>query len=189
MRTLNAESLALLARAQAGEQMPMVQLIEVQLTAVLRLTTAGLPLLWGGYTWQPLGVSISPVDDDVSEFTNLVFTLPAVSPDQLAVALTEDVEGRTVRVWDALIDPDTGAVAMAVPAWSGALDVPSIQDGPEASISVNAEHRGALAVRVKPTRYTNDEQQRLYPGDTCLQFDPATDAAPMVWPAASFFRQ
>lgn len=189
MRSLNAEALALLSRTLAGEQVPMVQLIELQLTETLRLTTAGLPLEWGGYTWQPLGVSISPVDDDVSEFTNLTFSLPAISSDQLALALTEDIEGKVVRLWDALVNPDTGVVAMAVPAWSGAMDVPSIQDGPEASIAVNAEHRGALAVRVKPTRYTNDEQRRLYPGDTSLQFDPATDAAPMVWPAASYFKR
>ena len=45
------------------------------------------------------------------------------------------------------------------------------------------------ALRAKPSRYTNDEQQRRYTGDTSLDIDPATDAAPVAWPAASFFKQ
>jgi len=189
MRDLNPAGTALLARALAGEQIPIVQLIELQFSTTLYLTNCGLPLEWDSHTWQPIGVQITPVDDDVTEFTNLQFGLPAVSEAQLALALLEDVEGATVRLWDALVDPDTGAVAAAVPAWSGAMDIPSIQDGPQATIAVNAEHRGAAALRVKPSRYTDDEQQRLHPGDTCLRFDPATDAAPLVWPAASYFRR
>lgn len=189
MRTLNAAGAALLARARAGEQIPVVQLIELHFDQVLYVTNAGIPLEWDGKTWQPLGVQISPVEDDITEFTNLQFALPAVSQDQLALALVEDAEGATVRLYDALVDPSTGEVALAVPAWAGQMDIPAIEDGPQATISVNAEHRGAQARRPKPTRYTDDEQQRLHPGDTCLQFDPATDAAPLVWPNASFFRQ
>lgn len=189
MRSLNTAALALLGRIQAGEQIPLVQLIEIELDVTLYLTTAGLPLVWAGQTWQAIGLAVGPVENEVGEFQSLVFTLPAVSPEQLAIALQEDVEGRTVRIYDALVDPATGVVAMAVPAWTGALDVPSVQDGPVASMSINAEHRGSLALRPRPVRYTNDEQQRLYPGDTCLAFDPATDAAPMVWPAASYFKQ
>jgi hypothetical protein len=43
-------------------------------------------------------------------------------------------------------------------------------------------------MRPKPSRYTNDEQQRMFSGDTSLDRDPATDAAPVTWPAASYFR-
>jgi hypothetical protein len=55
-------------------------------------------------------------------------------------------------------------------------------------VNFTAEHRQELAAQSKPSRYTNDEQQRLFPGDTALDFDPATDAAPLVWPAASYFK-
>ena len=87
------------------------------------------------------------------------------------------------------MDPDTAVVADAPFAWAGVLEVPAIEDGPTATIAVTAEHRGAVAVRVKPSRYTSDEQQRLYSGDTSLNFDPATDAAPLAWPAASYFKK
>lgn len=188
MRVLNTAAQALMDRALAGEQIPVVQLVELELDVVWRLTSAGVPLEWGGQTWSPIGGAVTGVEDDVGEFMGITLTLPGVTPEQLAVALVEDVEGRTVRVYDALVDPDTGEVADAALGWSGALELPAIEDGPTATLSVTAEHRGAIAMRPKPSRYTDSEQQRLFPGDTSLNFDPATDAKPLAWPAASFFK-
>lgn len=190
MRTLNATALALLDRIQAGEQIPTTQLVEISFTAgTERYCTAGITVAWDGYSWLGLGLSIEPVDNKVGEIASITLVLPAVSDTQISLALTQAVEGTPIHIYDALVDPTTGAVADAVLAWSGALNMPGIEDGPRASINVMAEHRGALALRNKTSRYTDDEQQRLYPGDTCLQFDPATDAAPLVWPAAGYWRK
>lgn len=189
MRVLNTAAQALRARGLAGEKIPVVQLLELHLDVIWRLNTSGVSLTWGGYTWQGSGIAITAVQDDANEFVGLTFSLPGATQTQLALAFDEDVEGATVRVYDAWLDPDTAQVADAVLAWSGSLETPQIEDGPIATVAVQAEHRGAIAVRAKPSRYTNDEQQRLYPGDTCLNFDPATDAAPLTWPAASFFRK
>lgn len=190
MRTLNAPALALLARIQQGEQIPLVQLVQMDLSATVRLTTAGHVVQWGGQDWLPAGLgSIEPIEDAAGEVQALQFVLPGVTSEQIAIALTEPVEGKAVRVYDALIDPATGVVADAVLAWSGTLNVPGIEDGPTAAVVVTAEHRGLHALRAKPSRYTNDEQQRLHPGDTSLDIDPLTDAAPIAWPAASYFRQ
>jgi hypothetical protein len=190
MRTLNSAAAALLVRIQAGEQIPLVQLVEMQLTSTIYLTTAGHQLSWNGHTWLPAGLgSVEAIEDASGEVQALQFAMPGVTSEQLAIALVEPVEGKTVRVYDALVDPGTGLVADAVLAWAGTLNVPGIEDGPTATVLVSAEHRGMLALRPKPTRYTNDEQQRRYPGDTSLDIDPATDAAPIAWPAASFFKQ
>ena len=191
MRTLTVAGQALLDRLIAGETIPLVQLLVAELdSATLYLTTAGVPLVWAGQTWAPVPVRIEPVAYGAGgEVDQLAFVLPGVGEDQLALALTEPVEGKTVRLYDALVDPDTGVVADAVLAWSGSLNVPSLEDGPTAAVSWSAEHRAVQAMRPKPSRYTNDEQLRLYPGDTCLDFDPATDAAPLAWPAASYFKQ
>ena len=190
MRTINAAGLALLARAQAGEQMPIVQLLRIEFAAAtIYLTTAGAPIEWDGQSWEPAGLgAIEPVEDAAAEMPPLRFTMPGLSPDQIYVALEAGTEGAGVRVYDALIDPDTGACEDAVLAWSGTLNVPELIDGPQADLIVTAEHRGMLAIRPKPSRYTDDEQRRRYPGDGSLDFDPLTDAKPLAWPAASFFR-
>ncbi len=190
MRVLSPEAQALLERLAAGEQIPWVQLIELQLSSTVRLTTAGLDVQWSGHTWLRSGAGIiEPIEDVSGELQGLRLTMPGVDGSQLALALAEPVEGRRVRVWDALLNPSTGAVADPVLAWAGTLNVPDFSDGATATITVTAEHRGLQAVRPKPRRYSAEEQLRRYPGDTSLQFDPATDAAPLAWPKASFFRK
>lgn len=190
MRTLNANALALLARIEAGERIPVVQLVQLVLTETIYLTTAGRAISWDGHSWLPAGLgAIEPIEDVAGDVQALQFSLPGVSSEQIAIALTETVEGKVVRVYDALIDPDTGGVEDAVLAWAGTLNVPSLEDGQTATVFLTAEHRGMHALRAKPSRYTNDEQQRRYTGDTSLDIDPATDAAPVAWPAASFFKQ
>ena len=190
MRTLNAAGQALQARQDAGEQIPVVLLIELQLTVPQYLTTAGIPLPWNGRTWEPRGVRIDAVEEDAQEFSVISFALPALTEAQLALALVEDISEATVRVYSAWVDPDTGVVADASLEWSGALNVPAIEDGmQQAELVVTAEHRGSLALRVKPSRYTNDEQRRIDPTDSCLDIDPAIDAAPLPWPNASYFYQ
>jgi len=190
MRTLNAAALALLARIEAGEQIPAVQLVQIEFSAATeRYCTAGTTVQWAGQQWLGLGLGIEAVDDAVGDLKSITLSVPAVSEAQISLALTQTVEGSPVRIYDALVDPATGAVADAVLAWSGTLNIPGVEDGPVATINVLAEHRGVTALRSKVSRYTDDEQQRLYPGDTSLHFDPATDAAPLAWPAASFFKQ
>lgn len=189
MRSLNTAGAALLARHLAGEQIPIVQLVEVRLAETLYLTTAGGRVVWAGHDWEPAGLGpIESIQDSADDIAPLQFTIPGLTPEQKGVALEGGTEGKVVRVYDALIDPATGVCADAVLAWAGTLNVPQLQDGAQAILTVTAEHRGTSALRVKPSRYTNDEQQRLYPGDTSLDVDPMTDAAPLVWPAASYFK-
>jgi hypothetical protein len=188
-RTLNTAGAALLARLQAGEQIPVVQLVQVDLSTTLYYACCGVPLVWAGQTWTPADIGISAVEDSATDMPNLTLTLPGVSSAQIAFAFDPALDGAPVHVYDALVDPATGVVADAIAAWSGELDIPGWQDGPEATVTFQAEHRGMIAARVKPSRYTNEEQQRLHPGDTSLDFDPATDATAIVWPAASFFKQ
>lgn len=189
MRAFNAAALALLGRIEAGEQGCIVQLVLIGATVPLRFCTAGSTVRWSGQDWLGNSVAVEPVADAVGEYPSIVLRMPAITEDQISLVLTTRVEGLSVTIYDALVDPETGVVEDAVSAWAGTLNVPSIEDGPTAVISVTCEHRGMSALRAKPSRYADDEQRRLYPGDTSLDFDPATDAAPLVWPAASYFRQ
>lgn len=187
MRTLNAAAQALRARALAGEQIPRIPLIFFDLPAPQRWAVCGVPLVWGGHTWAPLDIAMADVADELGTLNNLRFTLPAVTTAELSLAM-QDVEGAAVEVRWAYVDPATAEVVDAMLLFSGELDQPGWQDGPQALAHFSAVHRGNLAGRLRPTRYTNDEQQRLYPGDTGFDVDPLTDGAPLVWPAAGFYK-
>jgi hypothetical protein len=190
MRTLNVSAQALLDRAIAGEQIGLVQLIEVlHPTVPQRLTPAGIPIVYGGYTWLPDLVGATVISHDAAGLPGLEIVLPAVTDAQIAGGLDDAIDGAAVRVLEGLVDPATGAVPDALVLWSGTVESREIADGPSGAVTLRCEHRGVRAMRRKPTRYTNTEQQRLYSGDTSLDVDPMTDAPPLVWPAASYFRQ
>lgn len=191
MRTLTAPGQALLDRMLAGEQIPCVQLVQMDLDAILYLTTANHDIVWSGQTWVRSTIArIEPIEDGATgELQGLAFTISGVNEAALSLALTEPVEGRGVHVWDVFLDPATGEAVDGVVAFTGLLNAPAVEDGPTAIVSVTAEHRGVAAVRAKPSRYTHDEQTRLHTGDTSLDFDIPTDAAALAWPKASFFRK
>jgi len=187
VRALNGAAQALRTRALAGEKIPVVPLVYFGLTVPQRWAIAGVPLVWGGYTWAPLDIAIGGLRDDATQLVDLQFTLPAVAPAELALA-AQDLEGAAVTVSMAWVDPATAAVADALQVWAGQLDQPGWQDGPTAVAQFRAVHRGNIALQPRASRYTNDEQQSLYAGDTALDVDPLTDAAALVWPAASYFK-
>jgi hypothetical protein len=188
VRALNVDAQALKARAIAGEKIPFHVLVFFDLPVPQRWAVGGTPLVWDGHTWDAQDMLIDAISDDVAQPSGLRFTLPAVTESQIALAVDDDVEGSEVEVYMAFVDPADGSVADAILVWAGELDIPGWQDGPEALAHFTAEHRGTIAMRSRPQRYTNSEQQRLLPGDTSLAFDPATDGAPLVWPGQSYFK-
>lgn len=187
MRDATSGFLALLDRAIAGEQIDGFYLLSLALDTPQYFAIGGREVSWNGFTWQALDISISEVEDSVGERAGLRFSFPGVTSSELALALSEDVEGTAVELYLSLVDPTTGS-AEAISLWAGELDQPGWQDGPEALVNFTAEHLQDVAARPKPSRYTNDEQRRLYAGDTFFDFDPLTDGASLVWPAASYYK-
>ena len=183
------------AAAAALEQptLPMALLIDMALTSPLRVCTGGWSLVWSGNTYTPVN-SLGTVDA-VRETTGgqpeaLRFSLSGVPSSMVALALAEPVQGKAVSVYVAIFDPATYQILDAALEWAGTLDTMALSEsGGTASITVTAEHAGIDLLRAVPVRYTDTDQQRLYPGD--LGFQYVTDQADqtLVWPAASFFRQ
>lgn len=189
MTTLNPAGQALLARAIAGERIAVVQLVFIDATVPQYWAACGTgPIEWGGHDWVASDIGITEIEDTVNGLNGQTLTLPGVTPAELAFAF-DDLDGVTIQLFDAWIDPDTKVVADAPLTFTGELDVPGWQDGAEATVILTAVHAGNAALRPKSSLWTNDEQQRLHPGDTCLNTEALTDAAPLVWPAASFFKQ
>lgn len=189
MRTLTAEAAAVLS----GAHVPVALLVEMLLTAALRLNTSPVNIAWNGHEWIGAGAlgSIDEVADVAGEQHALRFTLSGVPSDLLAVALAEPIRGKACTVRLAVLHPDTHAVLDVPLAWAGTLDQMAItqQPGNTCSVSVTAEHAGAAYARPKPLRYTDADQQRLYPGDTSLRFVVSQSQHQDVWPAASYFRR
>ena len=188
MRALNVNGEALHQRALTGEKIPVIPLVFMDLDVPQYWALCGHALVYDGHTWEPLDIAMSEIKDDSTQHSGLRFSLPGATDTQLALAIAGDIEGAACTVHLAWVDPSTGTVEDAMQVWAGELDVAGWEDGPQAVIHFTAEHRASVAARPRVTRYTDNEQQRLSPGDTSLNVDPLTDASSLVWPAASFFR-
>ena len=180
------------AAVLSGPVVPFALLIEMQLTSTVRLNTSAVTINYGGFDWLATGAlgAVEEVADGMGEFAPLKFTLSGVPSDVLAIALAEPVRNKACSLWLAVLDPDTHAVLDAPLIWTGTLDTMSVQqEGATSVVSVTAEHAGAGYARVKPLRYTDADQQRLYPGDTSLRFVVSQSQHQDVWPAASYWKK
>lgn len=186
MRTIAAP-----AAATFGKALALAQLVKMDLSAPLCVATCRDTITWSGFDF--IGgrqTSIAPIRDQGGSVAGLSFTLSGIPTALLAIALSEPIQGKTVTVWDALMDPDTQALLDVVQVWRGTLDVMPISVGPAlSSITVQAEHRGITFARPRGIKYVDSDQQALYPGDRCLEFITAQSSHQDTWPAAAFFRQ
>lgn len=188
VRTVAAPAQAVLD----GSTPVIVAFIEMLLSSPLRLNTSAVTIDWNARSWLGAGLlgTIEEIDDTPNESKGLRFMLSGVPSSMLAIALGEQVRNKPCTIWFAILDPTTHAVLDAVQAWAGTLDqLPITQTGDTCTITATAEHAGANFARPKPLRYTDADQQRLYPGDTSLRFVVSQANHQDVWPAAAYFKQ
>lgn len=186
MRTLSSGGASLL-----GVKSTLTLLVEMQLTTPIYLTTAIINIDYGGNTYiGGRGVQIEPVKDQGGELQQMRFSLSGVPSEYIALALAEPIQGKTVILSTALMDPSNDTILDVMRLWTGTLDQMPIKHGTEYSmISVTAESRGVAFNRPKGVRYTDAEQARLYSGDHCLEYLVAQASHQDVWPSAAFFKQ
>jgi hypothetical protein len=66
------------------------------------------------------------------------------------------------------------------------MDQMSIDLGETAAVTVRLENRMADWERPRVRRYTDEDQQRAYPGDLGFQFLTATVDKDIVWPGSNW---
>ena len=176
----------------AGPVVPLCLLLELDFSPVVRLCTGSMAIEWAGQLYFATGSlgAVEQVVDEVQSTQGLRFTLSGVPLDSIALALSEQVRGTGCILRAAILDPTTHAVLDAPPVFTGELDSMPINYGVDsATVGVVAVHRGDTYRRPKPLRYTDGDQQRLFPGDTSLRYVLSQAQVQDVWPAASYFRQ
>lgn len=160
----------------------------------MRVCSAGFDVQWNSLTWNGLGQlgTIEEVrEGEGGEVTGLAFVLSGVPSSMIAVALGEKYQRRIVNVYVGFLDLPTHAVlADPVLEWSGLIDTMAVVDGAEsATIRVTAENELYDFARPAPLYWTDEDQQKLYPGDTGLRFAKQLTDRALVWPAAEFFKR
>lgn len=175
-----------------GHRVGLALLVEMDFASgMLYATSAPIDIEWDGNTY--LGgrqVGVEEVKDQGGEVQGLRFSLSGVPSEMVSLALSESLQGRSVVLRAALLDPDTQAIGQVLQLWAGTMDQMPVKHGPETSaITVTAEHLGMRFARPKPLRYSDSDQRRLYPADRSLEYLVQQAQHQDVWPSAEFFKQ
>ena len=139
--------------------------------------------LWSGYgnlvynstTYLGLGTlgTISPLEETTDlAARGLTLRLSGVPTANVSLALTENYQGRECSIMFGALSPTAGTlIASPVTVFAGRMDVMQItDDGNTAEITMTAESKLMDFKRPREIRYTDEEQQQLFPGDVRLEF-------------------
>lgn len=191
MRTVNSAATAVLNGSDTV--VPLAVLIDMpDLSSPLRLCTSRWTLTWSGNTYTSVGLlgEVEAAQESSSGPRPLTLRLSGVPASMRSVALAENVQGKSITLSLAIFDPATYQIADAVLEWAGTLDVLDwADDGTTGVITVTAESAGVDLLRGVSVRYTDQDQQRLFPGDKGFEYVIAQGEKSITWPAASFFRR
>lgn len=146
-------------------------------------------LVWNTYTWLGLGNlgGISAIEEaSGTQAPGVRFDLSGIPSAAIAVALTDDYQGRSAKAWLVLFDTSDTLIADPILIFSGVMDVMQINDGGQtATITLNCEGRNIDLSRNRELRYTDTEQQRLFAGDRGLEYVAGLQDKQIAWGVAS----
>lgn len=123
-----------------------------------------------------------------TQATSLEVTISGLDPEIVALIQTEPYINRKVYLHVNLLDDQDRPVSAApILFFKGTIDDISAQFGNTAAIKLTVKSRLADWERKRTLRYTDADQQRLYPGDKGMEFIPQMSERKLIWPLAKFF--
>lgn len=169
-RTITA---AAKTESQAGIVRP-INLVKFQFDGGdVRLTGADRNITFNGEVYSGVGASgtISAMSESSElQAANVRMTLSGIPSAYVSLLLQEAYSGRPVTVWIGFLDSNYQLVADPVVDFDGLIDQMTLVLGDTATITVTAEHEFVRWERPIIRRYTNDDQQDIYPNDRGLEY-------------------
>lgn len=142
-------------------------------SGTLYANSSPINIPYSGNTYLGVGKlgAIAAVQESTElALSNMNLTLVGVDTTLLTAALTEDYRDRDATVEVAFLNSSNAVVGQPAVVFKGRMDSMGVSVGKEQSISLTVINRLADWERTRNGRYTNEEQQKLYPGDKGLEF-------------------
>ena len=136
--------------------------------------TAGASIAWNGSTWLGTGglVTIAPIRETTAiESTGISLTMSGVPTAMVSLALAETVQGRALTIWAAAMDSSSQPIGSPIQVYAGRMDTMTIEEsGDTATITLTVESEMAALMGSAVRRYSDADQQKVYPGDLGFQY-------------------
>lgn len=142
-------------------------------------------LSWNGNTYSGVGTlgAISNVSE-ASEISakGITVSLSGIPSDLISLVLSDVRQGAPGKVNMGFLNSSGVMIDDPILMFEGKLDVPSIQEGGDTSmITLSYESRLIDLQRARESRYTNEEQQRAFPGDLGCEFIASLQEKQITW--------
>jgi hypothetical protein len=128
---------------------------------------------WNGHDWLGAGqlAGLSAISESGGmNADGLVCTLSGIPNDLLTKALSELRHSKKATLWLACLDANDAIVTDPFQLFSGVVDAAVVRRGRKSStIAITYENR-SIDGRARSRRYTNEDQQIDFPGDTGLKY-------------------
>jgi len=125
---------------------------------------------------------VSTIEEGIEQRAfGITLELSGVPASSISLALTEELQGRPAKIWLGFFDSSYQIINTPNLLFSGRLDTMDIELGKEARIVVTAESRLIDWGRPRIRRYTDADQNELYPNDDGFQFVSDTTQKEIVW--------
>ena len=141
-------------------------------------------ITWNSMTFLGGGdfIGVSPIEETQDIIAKgLVLSLNGIDSSNIALALTEDIKNRPVRLYFGLF-VDFQLVDDPYRIFSGLMDtVEFTDDGATGTIRLSVENILYIGQRAKVSRYTDEDQRKKYPDDTGLSRINNLQDKEVVW--------
>lgn len=139
---------------------------------------------WNGQSWTGTGtlLSVSEVSENSdTAATGASVTLNGIPQDLISLALAECQQGALGKIYFGVLS-NGSVLADPIILFEGKLDVPTIDEDAEfASITITYESRLINLERPRVTRYTKEDQIRLFHGDKGFDYVPSIQDQRITW--------
>lgn len=113
---------------------------------------------------------------------SMIFSLSGIPSALIALALTDNYQGRPARLFIGALDSSGAIIADPYEVFSGRMDVIEVQDGGDtATFNLTAESRLIDLNRSRERRYTDEDQRIDYPTDEGLKFIAGLQDKTLYW--------
>lgn len=182
-------SAGFLAAVQSDGLHPIV-LAEFQFSSGTVNFWTGLGSLnWDSKTWTGTGYlgGFSTVEESTdSKATGVRFTLSGLPVSVLAIAFDQQYQGRSAKTWFGVMDDNNRLIADPIQIFSGLMDTMELsEDGETSTVTLAVENELIDLERPRVFRYTPEDQNEYFSGDTFFDYVAALQNAQIIWGKAS----
>lgn len=165
--------------------MPLIELYFASGTLMLALGPWDYTSMSGTYIHTGPLAYVNAIAESASSQQGLEVGMSGLDPSIVELATTENYRGRVGRLLKAYIDAgNNGPIGEPVPWFVGRMKSMTIsEDNTSASVAIQLEHYEAELSKPAPLRYSDADQQRLFPGDLGCQYSASTANTTVIWPS------